>query len=165
MVSAVITWKGVTKPFFVGGTGLKGNGCAYLKHLKKDLIPAVEMLYPRNDFHFVQDSASSHRSKIVQAFLKDRLKSRFVKSSEWPPRSPDCNPLDYFFWNKVQEKVYQGRHCKPFKDANELKRRICQVWPECACDLKTIRKALKQFLLRLKAVERKNGHLIKTEFG
>ena len=49
--------------------------------------------------------------------------------------------------------------------ADELKRRIRQVWNECANDLKTLRKAIKQFLLRLKAVEAKHGKSIKTVFG
>ena len=26
------------------------------------------------------------------------------------PNSPDGSSLDYFFWDKVQQKVYEGRH-------------------------------------------------------
>ena len=157
MVSAVITWKGVSPPFFVADPNIKVNGASYLNHLRKDLIPFIESLYPRNDFIFIQHSAPSHRFKPVQDFLHQKLKSRFVKNTEWPPSSPDCNPLDYLFCNKVQEKVYQGRHCNPFNDVEELKAKILEVWDECANDLKGVRKALKQFLLRLRAVEAKNG--------
>ena len=39
MVSAVITWKGVSQPFFIGGNGIKMNGASYLKHLRKWLNP------------------------------------------------------------------------------------------------------------------------------
>ena len=101
MVSAVITWKGVSQPFFIGGNGIKVNGASYLKHLRDDLIPAVEAMYPNKDFTFVQDSAPSHRANQVQNFLKQKLKSRFVKNTDWPPKSPDCNPLDYYFWNHI----------------------------------------------------------------
>ena len=31
----------------------------------------------------------------------------------WLPKSPDCNPLDYYFCDRVQEKVYNGRYCSP----------------------------------------------------
>ena len=70
MVSAVITWKGVSQPFFIGGNGIKVNGASYLKHLRDDLIPAVEAMYLNKDFTFVQDSAPSHRANQVQNFLK-----------------------------------------------------------------------------------------------
>ena len=96
---------------------------------------------------------------------KHKLKSRFVKNTDWPLRLPDCNPLDYYFWDRVQEKVYDGRYCYPFATINELKRRIRDVWDECATDLPQIRKAMKQFLPRLEAVDAKEGGSIKTVFG
>ena len=52
-----------------------------------------------------------------------------------------------------------------FATINELKRRIRDVWDECATDLPQIRKAMKQFLPRLKAVDAKEGGSIKTVFG
>ena len=82
MVSAVITWKGVSQPFFIGGNGIKVNGASYLKHLRDDLIPAVEAMFPNKDFTFVQNSAPSHRTNQVQNFLKQKLKSRFVKNTD-----------------------------------------------------------------------------------
>ena len=90
------------------------NGASYLKHLRDDLIPAVEVMHPNKDFTFVQDSAPSHRANQVQNFLKQKLKSRFVKNTDWPPKSPDCNPLDYYFCDRVREKVYDGRYCYPY---------------------------------------------------
>ena len=94
MVSACVSWYGATKPFFVNEKGLKVNGVRYHKHLQKDLIPAIEKVVKRDDWMFVQDGAPSHRSKLVQNFMKTELKRRFVTSAEWPPASPDCNPLD-----------------------------------------------------------------------
>ena len=32
-VYAVITWKGLSQPFFIGGNGIKVNGASYMKHL------------------------------------------------------------------------------------------------------------------------------------
>ena len=92
IVTAVITWKGVSQPFFIGGNGIKANGVSYLKHLRDgvsylkhlrdDLIPAVEAMYPNKDFTSVQDSAPSHRANQVQNFLKQKLTSRFVKNTD-----------------------------------------------------------------------------------
>ena len=54
------------------------------------------------------------------------------------PNSPDSNPLDYFFWDKVQQEMYQSRHCKPFLSMQELKEKIIKVWDECASDLQAV---------------------------
>ena len=89
---------------------------------------------------------------------------RFVKSTDGPPKSPDCSPLDYYFWDRVQEKVYDGHYCYPFATIDELKRRIRDVWDECATDLPQIRKAMKQFLPRLEAGDAKESGSIKTIF-
>ena len=62
----------------------------------------------------MQDSAPSHRVNQVQNFLKQKLKSRFVKNTDWPQKLPDYNALDCYFCDRVQEKVYDGRYCYPF---------------------------------------------------
>ena len=84
------------------------------------------------------------------------------KNTAWPPKSPHCNPLDYYFWDYVQEKVYDGHYCYPFTTIDELKRRIQDIWDECAIDLPQIRKAMKQFLPCLEAADTKEGGSIKT---
>ena len=61
MVSTVITWKGVSQLFFIGGNGIKVNGSSYLKHLHDDLISAVEAMYPNKDFRFVQEKVYDGR--------------------------------------------------------------------------------------------------------
>ena len=74
------------------------------------MFPAIKTLVKRDDWIFIQDSVSSHRSNLVQGFLEKILKLRFVICVEWPPSSPDVNPLDYFSWDLVKMKVYQGSH-------------------------------------------------------
>ena len=76
-----------------------------------------------------------HRANQVQNFLEQKLKSRFVKNIDWPLKLLDCNPLDYYFWYRVQEKVNKRRYYYPFTTIDELKRRICDVWDECSTDL------------------------------
>ena len=148
MASTAITWRGVSRPFFIGGNRIKVNAASYLKHLRDDLIPAVEAMYPNKDFTFVQESAPPHCANKVQNFLKQKLNSRFVNNTYWPPESPDCKHLDYYFSNRVQEKVYDSRYCYPFATTDELKRRIRDVSDECATDLSQIRNATKQFCPR-----------------
>ena len=165
MVSAALTWHGVTKPFFVNAKGVKVDGPTYLQHLKKKLFPAIRKIYPREDWIFIQDGAPSHTSNLVQNYLNENLNRRHVKKEDWPPKSPDTNPLDFYFWSRVKRKVYEGRHNQPFANEDEMIARIKSVWNEVAADTDEIRKAMKQFVPRLRAVEEKGGYSIKTVFG
>ena len=117
------------------------------------------------DWIFIQDSAPSHRANLVQDFLSEKLKKRFAKYSEWPLTFPDCNPLDYYFWEKVQKKVYKNRFNRTFENENALKTRIRRVWLEVSKDIEEIRKVLKEFVPRLKSVNEKDGQCIKMLFG
>ena len=165
MVSAALTWYGVTRPTFVNRKGLKVNAVNYKNHLKRELFPAIKKVYPRNDWIYIQDGATSHTSNLVQNFLQETIPRRFIKKDQWPPKSPDSNPLDYYFWNKVKTKVYQGRIDKPFESEEEMISKIKSVWRECASNIGEIRKAMKEFPSRLKAVEECNGSSIKMHFS
>ena len=166
MVSAAISWYGAMKPFFVNENGIKVNKEKIIVNISKNIcFLQLKKLVKRDDWIFVQDSVSSHRSNLVQGFLEKTLKLRFVICVEWSPSSPDVNPLDYFFWDLLKTKVYQGTAGEPFSSEEELKTKIKAVWKDCATDLKPLRKAIKQFVPRLRAVEEKQGYCIKMIFG
>ena len=65
----------------------------------------------------------------------------------------------------VKNEVYKGRSGKPFATEGELKKAIKSAWKICANDLVSIRKAIKQFVPRIKAVEEKQGMCIKMKFS
>ena len=60
MVSAAISWYGVTKPFFVNNYGIKVNKENYCQHLRKELFPVIEKVVKRDDWIFAQDGPPSH---------------------------------------------------------------------------------------------------------
>ena len=62
--------------------GLKVNAKGYNKHLEKILLSNTESIMKRNDWIFLQDSAPSHKSNLVQDFLTEKLHKRFVKHTE-----------------------------------------------------------------------------------
>ena len=43
-----------------------------------------------------------------------------VECVDWPPRSPDLTPLDFFFWGAAKEYVYKEQ----LTDVEDIKRRI-----------------------------------------
>ncbi|GBN50423.1 hypothetical protein AVEN_32484-1 [Araneus ventricosus] len=48
------------------------------------------------------------------------IKSSGVGCVEWPPRSPDLNPLDFFLWGYIKQRVY----ATPPPTLQELRNRI-----------------------------------------
>ena len=82
------------------------------------------------------------------------------QKDQWPPKSPDNNPLDYYFWNKVKTKVYEDRLNTPFESEEEMISKIKSVWKEYASNLVEIRKSMKEFSSRLLAVNESNGYSI-----
>ena len=84
---------------------------------------------------FAKDSAPSHPSNLVQDYLQ-----------EWLPSSPDCSPLNYYFWNKVKGKVYGNRLNQSFENEWELKKWIKSVWNDIAFNLAEILQAIKKFV-------------------
>ncbi|GFV85803.1 uncharacterized protein TNCV_2004231 [Trichonephila clavipes] len=61
---------------------------------------------------FQQDGAICHTARATIDLLKDtfddRLFSRF-RPVNWPPRSCDLTPLDYFLWGYVKSLVYANK--------------------------------------------------------
>ena len=76
-----------------------------------------------------------------------------------------CEPIRLFLLRTCKNEVYQGRAGEPFSSEEELKSKIKAVWKNCATDLKPLRKAIKQFVPRLQAVEEKQWYCIKMIFG
>ena len=135
---------------------MKVDSALYESHLRDDLLPACNDMYPEGNFIFVQDGAPSHTAKKCQEFLRQELGDQFVDKLNWPPYSPDCNPLDYIFWNELSNKVYQG--CTElFRNIAELEIRIL--------DLPALQRSIDQFLPRLRAVVQNDGRSIKNIFG
>ena len=65
----------------------------------------------------------------------------------------------------MKEKVYENRLNKPFENKRELKKWIESVWKDITFSLPEIRRAIKQFAGRLKAVKERKDQCIKMIYG
>jgi len=147
MVSAGVSALGRTSLHFVE-PGVKIDGNYYREVLLQDLLPEMSEL--SEYFIFQQDSAPAHRARDTIELL--RLKTPdFIPPTQWPPNSPDLNPLDYKIWSVMQEKVYKTK----VHDVDELKSRILSVWEEL--DQRIIDAAVGQWRMRLRACVRASG--------
>ena len=119
MLSAGVSWKGKTRIHFIDTERTKVNSESYKNLLEIGLLPDCRRLYPNGDWVFQQDGAPAHTSKTTQEYL-DGATPDFIRKDEWPPQSPDCNPMDYAVWDSLSLKVYAGNQDK-FTE-NELKK-------------------------------------------
>lgn len=72
---------------------------------------------------FQQDGAPPHTANITMATLRAKFPNKLISRRgdiNWPPRSPDLSPLDYFLWGYLKDRVYRS---KP-KTLTELKDNI-----------------------------------------
>jgi len=123
----------------------------YVNDLLPKLIEDCENLLP-NNFVFQQDGAPVHSSRLAQEWIEQHS-PEFVKKDEWPPNSPDLNPLDYHVWGAMLEQ-YKVFTPKPTNKA-ELKTVLEAIWedlPQGAIDL-----AVLAFRKRLQACIRADG--------
>ncbi|GFV34372.1 uncharacterized protein TNCV_4023871 [Trichonephila clavipes] len=86
-----------------------------------------------NELRFQQDSATCHTARATIDLLKDtfgdRLISRFGPVN-WPPRSCDLTPLDYFLWGYVKSLVYADKPQTLDHLEDNIRRVIADIRPQ-----------------------------------
>jgi hypothetical protein len=78
----------------------------YLEMIKDFFWPKVLRTADYKKHYFQQDGARPHTANIVQTWLGDKFKTKFIHKDLWPPRSPDLNPCDFFLWGYLKARVY-----------------------------------------------------------
>jgi hypothetical protein len=58
-----------------------------------------------------QDGACVHRTRKALAYFDGQFGSKMlakdsIQGHDWPSRSPDLNPLDFFCWGFLKSKVF-----------------------------------------------------------
>ncbi|GFU70430.1 uncharacterized protein TNCV_3442471 [Trichonephila clavipes] len=85
------------------------------------------------DLWFQQDGATCHTACATIDLLKDtfgdRLISRFGPVN-WPPRSCDLTPLDYFLWGYVKSLVYADKPQTLNHLEDNIRRVIADIRPQ-----------------------------------
>lgn len=119
-------WAGIFRdqiigPFFIEENLNRNN---YHQLLLNEVVPAIEAARDENhETWFQQDGAPPHFGINVRTYLDGTFPRRWIGrrgAIEWPARSPDLTPLDYFLWGYLKSKVYTT---KP-QNLIELRQRI-----------------------------------------
>lgn len=144
MVSAGVCYGGKGRLHFIDEKA-KVNAALYVNSLLPKLIQDCNQLLP-NGFVFQQDGAPAHSARLTQQFLEQNV-TEFIAKDQWPPNSPDLNPLDYHVWGTMLDK-YQQLVPKP-KNTAELRAVLQSIWNDLP--QAPINRAVLSFRKRLQA--------------
>ncbi|GFU67259.1 transposable element Tc3 transposase [Trichonephila clavipes] len=108
------------------------NGDRYRAMITNFLIPELNN-HDVQELCFQQDGATCHTARATIDLLKDtfgdRLISRFGPVN-WPPRSCDLTPLDYFLWGYVKSLVYEDKPQTLDHLEDNIRRVIADIRPQ-----------------------------------
>ncbi|GFX10678.1 putative transposable element [Trichonephila clavipes] len=108
------------------------NGDRYRAMITNFFIPELNN-HDVQELWFQQDGATCHTARATIYLLKDtfgdRLISRFGPVN-WPPRSCDLTPLDYFLWGYVKPLVYADKSQTLDHLEDNIRRVIADIRPQ-----------------------------------
>ena len=110
------------------------------------IVPLAREFGP--NFVLVDDNARPHRANIINLALEEHGVSRM----QWPPRSPDCNPIEHV-WDRLQRQLH-NRNPPPLT-LEELSGALREEWQ--ALDQEFIRSLILSMPRRVAAVLRGRG--------
>ncbi|GFV10825.1 putative transposable element [Trichonephila clavipes] len=82
---------------------------------------------------FQQDGATCHTARATIDLLKDTFGDRLISHFgpvNWPPRSCDLTPLDYFLWGYVKSLVYADKPQTLDYLEDNIRRVIADIRPQ-----------------------------------
>ncbi|GFV24123.1 transposable element Tcb1 transposase [Trichonephila clavipes] len=126
---------GIIGPYFFKndeGHNVTVNGDRYRAMIANFFIPELNN-HDVQELWFEQDGAACHTARATIDLLKDtfgdRLISRFGPVN-WPPRSCDLTPLDYFLWGYVKSLVYADKPQTLDHLEDNIRRVIADIRPQ-----------------------------------
>ena len=156
---SVMVWGGICAsgktPLIFVAEGVKINTETY----QQDILESVVLPWSQRHFEtngtFQQDSVPAHRAQSTQQWISTHFPD-FISPREWPPYSPDLNPMDYSVWS-----ILEARACsKPHKNLEALKHSLTEQWDKITDE--EVRTIAKNFTKRLKLCVEANGGYIET---
>lgn len=155
-------WTGIIGNFVIGPVILpiRLNGASYLDFLENTLPDLLEHLplALRRDMWFLHDGAPPHFTLNVRNHLNIQFPNKWIGRGadspvNWPPRSPDLNICDSFFWGALKSKVYSS----PINTEDELWARIQNVSQSIKNNAEMLQRVQFNFLRRINLCIQENG--------
>lgn len=125
-------WCGLLDDQLIGPYFIPGylTGLSYANFLQNDfeiMLDDLPLVTLRNLRWFQQDGAGPHNARNVRQYLDERFPDSWIGTNgpvRWPPRSPCLNPLDYFLWGFMKNKVYD----RPVQNVEYLQAKLTEAF-------------------------------------
>ncbi|GFV54151.1 putative transposable element [Trichonephila clavipes] len=126
---------GIIGPYFFKnneGHNVPVNGDRYRAMITNFFIPELNN-HDVQELWFQQDGATCHTARATIDLLKDKFGDRLISRFgpvNWPPRSCDLTPLDYFLWGYVKSLVYADKPQTLDHLEDNIRRVIADIRPQ-----------------------------------
>lgn len=160
---SVMVWGAIsshgTLPLVFVDAGVKVNATYYRDSILEGHLKAgAQRVFQQGQWIFQQDSAPAHKAKITQDWCRANTPD-FISSSEWPPSSPDLNPLDYAILGFLVAKGNAVQH----HSIASLKKTLRAEWRKLPMD--TVCNSIASWRHRQQAVVKKRGGRFEWKLG
>ena len=126
---------GVIGPYFFendAGNAVTVNGVRYRDMITNFLWKELNGM-DLEDIFFQQDGATCHTAAETMQLLQTKFHGRVISRHgdvNWPPRSCDLTPLDFFLWGFLKGKVYANNPQTIPELKEEIGRTIKEISPQ-----------------------------------
>ncbi|CAF3853183.1 unnamed protein product [Rotaria sp. Silwood1] len=153
----ITVWCGISSGGLIGPYLFNDNvnGSLYKEMLVDYLWPKIR----RKGFHFQHDGAGAHYALVVREWLDEKFPNRWIGRRgpfDWPARSPDLTPCDFFLWGYLKSIVFQT----PPSTIMELQERIEEACEEVTEEM--CRKACRSVVHRFRDCLNNDGHFLSS---
>jgi len=152
-----LTSRGVIGPYYFQSRGRTETvtGARYKRMLDDFVVPELRRLgISLRRVWFQQDGASPHTTGSVLTRLRQIFPGKVISKNgdvNWPPRSPDLSPLDFFLWGHLKNTIYT----QPVHSLGQLRARISASLATLPGS--TLRSAMENLALRCRSCLQKRG--------
>ncbi|CAK9806866.1 hypothetical protein ANTPLA_LOCUS5061 [Anthophora plagiata] len=94
-------------------------------------VPKLQDMYV-NDMWFQQDGTTCYTARETIQLLHESFPVRVISrfgDQNWPPRSCNLTPLDFFLWGSLKSKVYTNKPTTTHALKEEIGRCINEIQP------------------------------------
>lgn len=150
---------GVIGPYFFendNGVAVTVNGERYRSMITNFFWPEIENM-DLDNMWFQQDDATCHTAHATMDVLHEQFPDMVISRGgdvNWPPRSCDLTPLDFFLWGFLKSQVYANKPQTTDALKVNIRHAIDQIQPDlCA-------RVIENWTFRVRATKRSlGGHL------
>lgn len=103
----------------------------FLLHRLDELLDDVP-LASRLEMIFQQDGHPAHTSLLARTILNRKFPGRWIGlhgPQEWPPRSPDLTPMDFFAWGFLKNKICETLPTNQEDLKNKIRNACANITP------------------------------------